>query len=234
MKRDQVLNEEERRIRFSEKKSHDEAEITLNESHNVEEYDIIDENNQSSEDEPNFCDFKSESFVDVEKFHEDLSEHCSFLDPETGLIQGIHEETEVEKSPKSSFRYFHKKFQREFTFQDDTQFEVKKVKVIDDSEGSPMVEENEKVLEVEVDVINFETITFSFSTRELKDLYTQEECNYFQNALSFFKSAVHHTSSMKVTGMDMALLFAQSPTNLPPEYFMNAQNFTRLDQFYKQ
>ena len=222
MKRHQVLNEEERRKRFSEKRG---EENNLIESVDIEEDDVIDET-LISEDEPELLDFKSEPIADVEeveKIYQDLSHHCSLLDPETGLIQGNDEEKEVKKASGSSHGYFHKKFKKEFIFEDNSQLDVKKVTIIDDSDISQMVAENEKILEVEVDVINYETITFSFSTRELENLYTQEESAYFENALVFFKSSLHHTSAMKVTCLDMALIFAQNPT-LPPEYFINAQN----------
>ena len=216
------MNEEERRKRFSEKRG---EENNLIESVDIEEDDVIDET-LISEDERELLDFKSEPIADVEeveKIYQDLSHHCSLLDPETGLIQGSDEEKEVKKASGSSHKYFHKKFKKEFTFEDNAQFEVKKVTIIDDSHRSQMDDESEKILEVEVDVINYETITFSFSTRELENLYTQEESDYFENALVFFKSSLHHTSAMKVTCLDMVLIFARNPT-LPPEYFINAQN----------
>ena len=229
MKRHQVLNEEERRKRFSEKRG---EENNLIESVDIEEDDAIDET-LISEDEPDFLYFTSEPIADVEdveKIYQDLSHHCSLLDPETGLIQENDEEKQVKKASGSSHKYIHKKFQKEFIFEDNAQLDVKKVTIIDDSHRSQMDDESEKILEVEVDVINYETITFSFSTRELENLYTQEESAYFENALVFFKSALHHTPAMKVTYLDMVLIFAQNPT-LPPEYFINAQSLTRLNTF---
>ena len=257
MKRDQVLNEEERKRRFLRK------DYQVGEENNIDEdpddIDIADEI-QSSEDEIDKLEFEIEEIAcnNVKKVHQDLSEHSSQLDPVTGLINDDKEnlnfsdnedsdkyyldpvtgliEDDIEESEElqyydkeTSQKYCHKKFQhKEFPFTDQTQFNLKRVNIIDESQTDEKNIDVNKTVELEVDVINNETITISFNTRELENLYTHEESNYFRNALDFFKRCFHHTPAMTKTCVEIGLIFAKDTMNLPPNYFISCQNLTRL------
>ena len=229
MKQDQVLNEKDIKKRF---KNHG---INTNIC-NLVNNGLTDDNESDSELQE-FWDFEKETIAidNVETIRKDLEEHDSVLDPITGHIFGNtkHFQVDGNQTYQESTNYLHKKFQhKEFSLLGDLKFEFKNVDVIEQPLKESVIvmnkEDNEidtgtrLVFEVEVrdNTLESETLSFSFSVKELENIYSQEECNFFKYALSEFRRSMRGTDSMRTAFFNHLTKFGSINENqLTPEFF---------------
>ena len=261
MKKDQVLDEDEKRKRFSKKivLDHLENESDENLDDGKEQYVLLEKENDSELDE--FWDFDTETSAidDIKVIHEEISKHSSILDPITGFVK-TNDKTEkcdtqpeiellfkkkviaadeVEKNisedsnilvkkaneEETCMKYYHKKFQhKEFNIVDELHH-VKKVNIIDQPHSDIKIEVEVEILD---DTFDSEPINISFNIRELENLYTFEERNYFIKAVEMFKSFMQGSSSMRASFMHQAVNWSiNGPSILPLEFFKYTMNQSR-------
>ena len=82
--------------------------------------------------------------------------------------------------------------------------------------------ETRLVFEVKIidNSLESETLNFSFSLRELQNLYSYEEYNFFKCALDNFRKAMQGTDSMRAAFLHHLTKFGRVTLNqLTPEYF---------------
>ena len=269
MKRDQVLDEEEKRQRFSKRDALDVQETNSNEDNDDDTVDSS-EDNQNIELEEDFdFDRETSAIDDVEKIHKELSIHCSILDPITGIVKeninspmetttekklyhendlhlgkepiSINEVREILHNVPAESNIFDtvpdlvqtklvetSDLPRKCYFVEEFHY-VKNVNVVNEPLLDPQLE-----LEVEVidDTFEYENINLSFSVRELENLYTIEEINYFNKAFELFERFMQGSPTMRAAFMNQALQWTHhGPSTLSLELFKYTMNQSRSETF---